>query len=99
MAEKRTALATADSKEAPPAYEDASIQHGAVPVRNGPPPGSKPMPRSPFPLDIPVLNQLKGQRIILASASPRRRQILSTVLPKVLFHVSYLTNPDWAYKP
>jgi hypothetical protein len=98
MAENRVPLATADSKEAPPTYEDASIQHGAMPVRKGPPPGNKPIPRGPFPLDIPVLNQLKGKRIILASASPRRKQILSTVLPKALFDVSSLTNPDWAYK-
>jgi hypothetical protein len=78
MSEKLVPLAGEDSKDAPPAYEAAAIEHG--PTRNGPPtPGSKPPPRGPFPLDIPVLNQLRGKRVILASASPRRKQILSTV--------------------
>ncbi|KAN0093889.1 class II aaRS and biotin synthetase [Hyaloscypha variabilis] len=75
---KLVPLAGEDSKDAPPAYEAATIEHG--PTRNGPPtPGSKPPPRGPFPLDIPVLNQLRGKRVILASASPRRKQILSTI--------------------
>jgi hypothetical protein len=77
MSEKLEPLAGEDSKDSPPAYEAAALEHG---VRSGPPtPGSKPLPRGPFPLDIPVLNQLRGKRVILASASPRRKQILSTV--------------------
>jgi hypothetical protein len=80
MAERLIPLAGEDSKAPPPTYEAAAIQHGALPARNGPPtPGAKPLPRGPFPLDIPVLNQLRGKRVILASASPSRRQILSTV--------------------
>jgi len=64
----------------PPPYEAAAAQHGELPTRNGPPPtGAKPLPRGPFPLDIPVLNQLKGKRVILASASPRRKQLLATI--------------------
>lgn len=35
------------------------------------------MPRAPFPLELPVLSQLRGKRVILASASPRRKQIIS----------------------
>lgn len=63
-----------------PTYDAAAAQHGALPMRNGPPSSAaKPLPRGPFPLDIPVLNQLKGKRVILASASPRRKQLLSTV--------------------
>jgi predicted house-cleaning NTP pyrophosphatase (Maf/HAM1 superfamily) len=58
----------------PPSYEDAAAQHGALPAR--PPPGKL---RAPLPLDIPVLNQLRGKRIILASASPRRKQLLAQV--------------------
>jgi septum formation protein len=34
------------------------------------------LPRPP-PLALPVLNTLRNKRVILASASPRRRQILS----------------------
>jgi len=81
MSSVKKPLAIPEAKEPPPTYEAAAIQHGALPLRNGAPPsGSKPIPRGPFPLDIPVLNQLRGKRIILASASPRRKQILSTVL-------------------
>jgi septum formation protein len=58
----------------PPSYEDAAAQHSALPSR--PPPGKL---RAPLPLDIPVLNQLRGKRIILASASPRRKQLLAQV--------------------
>jgi len=36
-----------------------------------------PRPRAPMPLDIPVLNAIKGKRVILASASPRRRQLFA----------------------
>jgi hypothetical protein len=80
MSENLIPLAGEESKVPPPTYEAAAIQHGALPERNGPPTaGAKPLPRGPFPLDIPVLNQLRGKRIILASASPRRKQILSTV--------------------
>jgi hypothetical protein len=78
MSEKLIPLAGEESKVPPPTYEAAAIQHGALAARNGPS-GAKPLPRGPFPLDIPVLNQLRGKRIILASASPRRKQILSTV--------------------
>ncbi|KAE9368448.1 acetylserotonin methytransferase-like protein-like protein [Stipitochalara longipes BDJ] len=80
MSEKLVPLAGEESKVAPPPYEAAAIEHDALPARNAPPtPGSKPPPRGPFPLDIPVLNQLRGKRVILASASPRRKQILSTI--------------------
>ncbi|KUJ24181.1 acetylserotonin methytransferase-like protein-like protein [Mollisia scopiformis] len=80
MSEKLVPLLGEDQKGTPPTYEAAAAQHGALPTRNGPPPsGAKPLPRGPFPLDIPVLNQLKGKRVILASASPRRKQLLATI--------------------
>lgn len=60
--------------EAPPSYDAAAIQHGSLPIR---PAGKAPL--RIFPLDIPVLNQLKGKRVILASASPRRKQLLAQV--------------------
>ena len=77
----------ADTKP-PPSYEDAAIQHGALPVR----PAGKPMPRGPLPLDIPVLNLLRGKRVILASASPRRKHILSTVLASPALLLSIQTK-------
>jgi MAF protein len=82
MSEKKIPLRTAEAKESIPAYEDVAIQHAAPHTRIPPvgaTTGAKPVPRGPFPLDIPVLNLLRGKRIILASASPRRKQILSTV--------------------
>ncbi|MCJ1396039.1 hypothetical protein MMC18_008926 [Xylographa bjoerkii] len=57
--------------EAPPSYEAA-----AKPI-NAP---AKPSPlRAPLPLDLPVLNALRGKRVILASASPRRKQLLAQI--------------------
>ncbi|RDW73043.1 acetylserotonin methytransferase-like protein [Coleophoma cylindrospora] len=66
---------------APPKYEDAAAQHGAAPATKLPtrPARSGTLPRGPFPLDIPILQQLKGKRVILASASPRRKYLLSTI--------------------
>lgn len=75
--------AMADSKAAlnpsipPPSYDDAAVQHGALPSR--PNPSGKLPPRGPLPLDIPILQLLKGKRVILASASPRRKHLLATV--------------------
>jgi hypothetical protein len=60
--------------EAPPAYTDIAAQHGSLPVRS---PAGKPL--RIFPLDIPILQALKGKRMILASASPRRKQLLAQV--------------------
>jgi hypothetical protein len=60
----------------PPSYEDAAAQHSVGAVRPGPP---IPKLRAPLPLDIPILNLLRGKRVILASASPRRKQLLVQV--------------------
>ena len=70
--------------EHPSNYGKAAAEHGELPIRkpravSGA--AGKPLPRTPFPLDIPVLTHLRGKRVILASASPRRKQILSIVLP------------------
>ncbi|KKK20384.1 hypothetical protein ARAM_003108 [Aspergillus rambellii] len=52
----------------PPAYEDATAAAPITSKRTLPPPP---------PLTLPVLNDLRNKRVILASASPRRRQIIS----------------------
>ncbi|CCU80013.1 putative septum formation protein Maf [Blumeria hordei DH14] len=64
------------SEESPPCYEASTTQHVAEGERKPP---IKSLPRAPFPLELPVLSQLRGKRVILASASPRRKQIISLV--------------------
>ncbi|KAI6713550.1 hypothetical protein JHW43_003905 [Diplocarpon mali] len=51
MAEGKIKLPAGDDET--PSYDAAAAQHGALPTRSGPPPGGKPTPRGPFPLDIP----------------------------------------------
>lgn len=77
MADSKEALASKmndpEPIDAPPAYEAASTTTTAPP----PPATTRtPLPRPP-PLSLPFLNDLRTKRVILASASPRRRQILS----------------------
>ncbi|KAF2868677.1 Maf-like protein-domain-containing protein [Massariosphaeria phaeospora] len=64
----------------PPSYEAAQqgqSQRPAPPRPGGAPPLS-PRP-GPKPLDIPALNLLRGRRVVLASASPRRRYLLAQI--------------------
>lgn len=71
MSEKETLKASMTETEAPPAYE-ATQTHQRTPL-----------PRPP-PLSLPFLNDLRSKRVILASASPRRRQIMSLLgLPNI----------------
>ncbi|KAL8926936.1 MAG: hypothetical protein Q9172_001597 [Xanthocarpia lactea] len=59
--------------EPPPSYETTA----SIPPRS---PATKgPLQRAPLPLDLPFLSSIQGRRIILASASPRRRQLLAQV--------------------
>jgi len=67
-------ISTAAEKDAPPQY-DATLHTNAPP-----PPATAPRPFRPLPpLDLPVLNTLRTQRTILASSSPRRRQLLAQI--------------------
>ncbi|EQK99361.1 hypothetical protein G6O67_007418 [Ophiocordyceps sinensis] len=59
-----------DSKAAPPEYAAAAAEHGT-----GPRPGG-PVRRLVQPLDIPIIKHLNSKRVILASASPRRKALL-----------------------
>ncbi|PYI23867.1 putative nucleic acid-binding protein, partial [Aspergillus violaceofuscus CBS 115571] len=64
-----------DPTDPPPAYDDTTTITGTKRMST--------LPRPP-PLALPILNHLRSQRVILASASPRRRQILSQLgLPKL----------------
>lgn len=71
MAEKgadTTRAASGDiPKDAPPTYEVAALQVSA------------PRPRGPVPLNLPVLVDLRSRRVVLASASPRRRALLAQI--------------------
>ncbi|KAI9750078.1 MAG: hypothetical protein M1815_002039 [Lichina confinis] len=64
MADKKEELVPA---EPPPSYEAAAQTTMVRPRVRGPPP----------PLELPALTALRGKRVILASASPRRRQLLA----------------------
>lgn len=62
--------------------EKTPLAQNAGNVPRGPVSGG---PRPPFPLDIPLMNALKGKRVILASKSPRRKQLLNSVRRNILF--------------
>ncbi|KAL1302775.1 hypothetical protein AAFC00_003122 [Neodothiora populina] len=69
----------------PPTYESAA-EHVSLLAGQAPPPTRPvsivkggPGPRLPLPLDIPSLRALRGRRVILASASPRRKQLLAQI--------------------
>ncbi|CAO2658153.1 Nn.00g074130.m01.CDS01 [Neocucurbitaria sp. VM-36] len=66
--------------EPPPSYEDA--RKSPIPDSKSPsgtPGARKPPPGPPPPLNLSYLNELRKQRVVLASASPRRRQLLAQV--------------------
>ncbi|KAF1988481.1 Maf-domain-containing protein [Aulographum hederae CBS 113979] len=62
--------------EPPPSYEVVAPPGPASAVAPGPP---RPGPRAPLPLDLPALNAVRGKRVILASASPRRKMLLAQI--------------------
>ncbi|OAG00838.1 Maf-domain-containing protein, partial [Paraphaeosphaeria sporulosa] len=69
----------------PPSYDE--LRNMPTPVHASTTPNAAPEPsRSPrrppgppplLPLDVPALTQLRHKRVVLASASPRRKQLLS----------------------
>ncbi|EEA25467.1 hypothetical protein TMatcc_006310 [Talaromyces marneffei ATCC 18224] len=60
----------------PPTYEDATATKAVTTTT--PTTTARPnQPRPPFPLSLPILQQLRTKRVILASQSPRRKQIMS----------------------
>ncbi|GAB7329883.1 hypothetical protein MBLNU13_g01594t1 [Cladosporium sp. NU13] len=60
----------------PPPYTDNPLP---IPEKSNGAGGQPRGPRPPFPLDLPALNMIRGKRVILASASPRRRQLLAQI--------------------
>ncbi|KIV96642.1 septum formation protein Maf [Exophiala mesophila] len=73
--------------DAPPSYEatsDPSPNKNRNSNTNTGPPGTSSQPRRPNlppppPLQLPALNLLRGKRVVLASASPRRQQLLAQI--------------------
>ncbi|THZ64127.1 Maf-domain-containing protein [Aureobasidium pullulans] len=63
--------------EPPPAY-DADSEHTPL-VAGAPAPVRQQIARAPLPLELPALQALRGKRVILASASPRRKQLLNQI--------------------
>ncbi|KAJ9611348.1 hypothetical protein H2200_004532 [Cladophialophora chaetospira] len=63
----------------PPSYDALSIPPPTgVQPSGGAPPGRRPL-RPPPPLELPALTLLRGKRVVLASQSPRRKQLLSQI--------------------
>ncbi|MCJ1442058.1 MAG: hypothetical protein MMC23_002550 [Stictis urceolatum] len=83
MADSKAAEAEAEAKapllqpSPPPAYDISREPSPAPKGSSKPPVPPSALPRPPFPLDLPCLNEVRDKRIILASASPRRKQIIS----------------------
>ncbi|KAK1595821.1 Maf-like protein-domain-containing protein [Colletotrichum navitas] len=71
MADTKTTLNT------PPAYIKAT-EHLSRPRAPSAAAGG-PGPRTPLPLNLPIISYLKSKRVVLASASPRRRALLAQV--------------------
>ncbi|KAI8933903.1 hypothetical protein NX059_009596 [Plenodomus lindquistii] len=63
--------------EPPPSYDEA--RKSPAPDGKGTPLGKRPPPGPPPPLNLPALNELRRNRVVLASASPRRRQLLTQI--------------------
>ena len=80
----------------PPSYDKAARESG-IPLRqSGPPPLRRPLsmpPGPPQPFELPILQYMRTHRVILASASPRRRAMLAQLgLPHVEVRPS--TKPE-----
>ncbi|KAI9842753.1 MAG: hypothetical protein M1837_006936 [Sclerophora amabilis] len=92
--------------EPPPSYEISSNPGADAPVPSKSP-ARPPMPRAILPLDLPVLSKIRTQRVILASASPRRKQLLGQVenlpflLPRQALHTNLFPNlpPSFTTRP
>ncbi|KAI4171358.1 MAG: hypothetical protein LQ343_004314 [Gyalolechia ehrenbergii] len=59
--------------EPPPSYESTAT----LPTNS--PTAKSSILRAPLPLDLPFLTSIRGRKVILASASPRRRQLLAQI--------------------
>lgn len=56
-----------------PNYIQSARDHGIKLRQSGP------IKKGPLPFELPIISHLKGKRVILASASPRRKALLAQV--------------------
>ncbi|KAF5004900.1 hypothetical protein FDECE_8620 [Fusarium decemcellulare] len=63
-------MADPTPSDPPPDYEKSNAEQG------GPPRANVPLRKGPLPLELPIVKHLNSKRVILASASPRRRALL-----------------------
>lgn len=64
---------TSVPSDPPPDYIQAAREHG-IRLRQ-----SAPIRKGPLPFELPIITHLRGKRVILASASPRRKALLAQV--------------------
>lgn len=107
MDEKKQPLLQPTPSDPPPDYETAAQEHNQTLLpRSGPPAQQTRRPPPPGALlDLPILKYMRTHRVVLASASPRRRALLSHLgLPHLEVRAS--TKPEdlsktdlgpWAY--
>ncbi|KAI0150007.1 Maf/Ham1 [Hypoxylon sp. NC0597] len=110
MDEKKQPLLQPTPSDPPPDYETSAQEHAqALPIREKQPVPPTQSRRPPAPpgtlLDLPILKYMRTHRVILASASPRRRALLTQLgLPNLEVRAS--TKPEdlskaalgpWAY--
>ncbi|KAI0544246.1 Maf/Ham1 [Xylaria curta] len=85
MDEKTQPLLSEDPPSDPPPTYVASAKDHGLPIRQPqqpPPQGRRPPPLAP--LELPILKYMRSHRVILASASPRRRGLLAQLgLPNI----------------
>lgn len=79
----------------PPSYETAAAAAVAAPSSPKPPP---PL-RAPLPFELPLLSLLREKRVILASASPRRKQLLGQVWLLGVFPICCSMLDEWFMPP
>ncbi len=67
------------SLDPPPSYETSSANTASLPIDVKTKPRPPPTLRPPLPFKTPLLDHLRSKRTILASASPRRKQLLGQI--------------------
>lgn len=76
----------------PPDYEKSTVGQGTSP---------RPMRKGPIPLDLPILKHLNSKRVILASASPRRKALLQQVRNRPPYSpvITFSHYAVWPHQP
>lgn len=74
LGNKTVAMAyTSVPSDPPPDYIQSAREHG-IRLRQ-----SAPIRKGPLPFELPIITHLRGKRVILASASPRRKALLAQI--------------------